>query len=700
MTNPKRAASGFIAELRRRRVLRTLALYIVGAWVLMQVADVVFPALDIPERAIRYLLLAAVVGFPVALVFGWFFDITADGIQRTGRADAAEAEAALRLRAPDYILLAALAAVLAAIVYGTVGTVVELPVDARDTSPVAGRPREAGLPMVGVLPFTYRGTGEDAEFFAGGVHDDLLTQLSRLSGLRVVSRTSVLAYENTTKTIPVIGSELGADVILEGGVQVAAGHIRINAQLIDARSDEHLWAETFDRELTPANLFAVQTDIAQAIARALQATLTQGEVDDLGIVPTDSMAAYRAYHSGMEKGSPVSGNSDVVAAQADLERAIDLDPRFTLAMSELVGLLAARTRVQDDARIERIEELVARIGDIAPGSVEHLQAQAFYTYYLVRDYALADELISAARTRAPSNLRLLTIQTYIARRAGDYERLLELTREGLRLEPSVPLWDDLLVNRLMLLRRYRAARDHAVSMEDRNDFTEFTLRKLALAEHGDLARYGEEIKAYNESLPSESRRSRAGDQLFEAYLLNRNFSAAASLLAEFPDSTDEALAFGYIPFNLFMPMVLHLLSGDQAALADAASTVVDTFSFDDSLSSPVFLDLHPQQQLFLALASGKRREARLALEKLQALIERDGTERLGRYAEYCRGLALLERAGDTVRCLRNATREPGYALPFLEPHLPFYDAVRDAAPFRQMMAEFAGTDWLAPYPGQ
>jgi TolB-like protein len=233
-------------------------------------------------------------------VFGWFFDITPQGIQRTGRVTESEAQASAALRLSDYLLLAALAAVLVAIIYGTVGTLVDLPLEGADAESTVRAPRSSGEPMIGVLPFSYRGTGEDAAFFASGVHDDLLTQLSQLSALRVVSRTSVLAYADTTKKITEIGRELGADAILEGGVQLAGEQIRINAQLIDARTDEHLWAQTYDRKLTPENIFSVQSDIARAISAALEATLTPEESRALDVIPTRNMAAYRAFHEAMQ----------------------------------------------------------------------------------------------------------------------------------------------------------------------------------------------------------------------------------------------------------------------------------------------------------------------------------------------------------------------------------------------------------------
>lgn len=230
----------------------------------MQVADVVFPALDIPERAMRYMLAGALLGFRIAVVLGWFYEVGAHGVRRTGPAGPGERDAAQALRRPDYLILVALAGIAATILYGTVSSVVEMPGQAY-------RERTEGPPMVAVLPLVSKSLDGEGEFFAVGVHDDLLTQLAQLQSIRVISRTSVLEYKNSEKNIRDIGLELGADAILEGGIQKSGDRIRINAKLIDARTDEHLWSHTYDRVLSPADIFDVQADIARAISTAMNA---------------------------------------------------------------------------------------------------------------------------------------------------------------------------------------------------------------------------------------------------------------------------------------------------------------------------------------------------------------------------------------------------------------------------------------------
>jgi TolB-like protein len=476
-------------ELRRRRVFRTAALYIVGAWLVLQVADVIFPALDIPERALRYVLFGSVLGFPAVLVFGWFFDIGADGISRTQPAGPGEAAASLPLRRVDYVLLVALLAVAGAIVYNMAGRVAEEPTFVRER--VADGP-----PMVAVLPFTAASLGGDSEFFANGVHDDLLTQLAQLESIRVISRTSVLEYRETTLNIREIGAELGADVILEGGVQSAGDRIRINAQLIDAYSDEHLWAQTYDRELTAANIFDVQTEIARAISAAMRTTLTPQDVRQLAIIPTENMAAYREFRRAVEIRDTQRVWKNEGYRQA-LEHAIELDPTFTRAMADLVGHLTFTNffHQEDTESLPRAEEVLEQIRMLAPDSVDHLLAKFFYTYYALKDYPQAYAIIQQAERLAPSDTRILEVKTFIQRRLGDFDGRIEVFRQLAQLDPRNPQHVDNLAWNLMWTHQY----DGAQAVIDATGFDSYNLdhlrNTLRMREHGDIGRWAAGVEA-------------------------------------------------------------------------------------------------------------------------------------------------------------------------------------------------------------
>ena len=189
-------------------------------------------------------------------------------------------------------------------------------------------------PSIAVLPFANRSANPDDAYFVDGIHDDLLTYISKISAIKTISRTSVMRYRNSDKTIPEIASELGVSTVLEGGVQRAGQQIRINVQLIDAQSDEHLWAEIYDRHLSAGNIFAIQSEISKAISEALQAVLSPAEQRRLQAIPTESLEAYESYLLGKQRMARRDTES-LKEAVDYLSKAVEMDPQFALAWSTL-----------------------------------------------------------------------------------------------------------------------------------------------------------------------------------------------------------------------------------------------------------------------------------------------------------------------------------------------------------------------------
>lgn len=266
----------FLERVKQRKIGQWGLAYIAGAWVVAQVVDVVAEPFGLPLGTHRGVLIALAFGFPLVLILAWYHG-------ERGRQ---------RVSGTELLAVTGLLLVL--------GIVLARWAPARgesSTRRATGVPD--GLPSVAVLPFEDRGTSDDdGAFFAAGMHDDLLTQLSKLAGLRVISRTSVMQYADSEVPIRAIGEELGVDAVLEGGVQRAGNRVRLNLQLIDARSDDHMWAETYDRELTVANVLGIQSEIARLVADALEATLTPEEEDRLTRPTTDQLAAYDLYLRG------------------------------------------------------------------------------------------------------------------------------------------------------------------------------------------------------------------------------------------------------------------------------------------------------------------------------------------------------------------------------------------------------------------
>ena len=311
--------SSFFAELRRRNVVRAAIAYMVTAWLLAQIADLVLENFRAPEWVMQALLILLAVGLPVTLMVAWAFEFTPAGIQRESEITGEPAATEHTSRRFDRIIIAVLVLALASSLYANFS----------DRMLPETREQASGR-TIAVLPFENRSASDEDAFFVDGIHDDILTHLTRIGTIKVISRTSVERFADTNLSIPEIGAELGATSILEGGVQRAGDRVRVNVQLIDADSDEHLWAETYDRELTARNVFSIQSEIAAAVAVAMRTALTDDEQKRIASVPTDNLEAYEAYLLGKQRLAKRTGAS-LREAQEYFLRATELDPQFALA---------------------------------------------------------------------------------------------------------------------------------------------------------------------------------------------------------------------------------------------------------------------------------------------------------------------------------------------------------------------------------
>ena len=275
---------------------------------------------------------------------------------------------------------------------------------------------------IAVLPFANRSAQADDAYFAEGMHDDLLAQLSRVGDLRVISRTSVMRYAETDKPIPEIARELGVGVILEGGVQRAGNRVRINVQLIDARTDTHLWSQTFDRELTVANLFDIQSEITRAIATELESVLDGPGTVKGEALPTQSTEAYDAYLLGTSLYSLDKGGPEAISrAAAAFGKATAIDPNFSDAYArKAVAHVALAWWTVDTAENRRLaQQALERARALAPEALETRVADGYYRYWGLHDYAGASEAARLALEQWPQEPRLWLLRANSARRAGD-----------------------------------------------------------------------------------------------------------------------------------------------------------------------------------------------------------------------------------------------------------------------------------------
>jgi len=319
-----------ISEIRKRNLLRAAVTYGVVSWLLMQIADVLLDAFDAPGWIFRAFIILLATGFPVALILAWFFELTTSGLVRNEDLPENYVQDDKYKRFLNPVIIAMLSA---AVLLFTLDKFVWT------GNPITGEPeavvaRSGAVNSLAVLPFANRSSQADDAYFVDGIHDDLLTMLARIDSFNVVSRTSVMRYRDSDKSIPEIGRELHVDYVLEGGVQRAGANVRVNAQLIEAQQDQHAWAETFDRELSTENLFAIQSEIARAIATALDAKLSPKDESRLDTVPTDNLVAYEDYLKGRQ--SLLQRNTVAYEkALVQFKAAIALDENFASAYAGL-----------------------------------------------------------------------------------------------------------------------------------------------------------------------------------------------------------------------------------------------------------------------------------------------------------------------------------------------------------------------------
>ena len=446
-----------LAELRRRNVFRLALAYIVTAWVVVESASLLLSIFKAPDWVAQAVVILLAAGFPVALVFAWMFEITPDGIKhdREIRPGSGEAIAANRY----LVLITVVMTMLAAGLFVVDRFLLDTTQTAADTVILDD------TPVVAVLPFETVGSA-DAVVLADGLHHDLLTRLSRLRAFSVISRTSMMEYADTAKNIREIGAELGAGFILEGGVQRVGDRVRVNAQLIDATVDKHLWADTYDRAMTAGDLFAIQSDLAVDIAEQLKLTLTPGDRRQIAGAPTHNTEAYAAYLRALAtRDNPELGQERLALAHREIVKAVELDPEFVEAWTQFVRHSGGWPMIWDsaDAMLTDVTDALETIRTLAPNSYEAGVAEVYYVYFALNDFEAVLPAIARLEARGALGADALYMRGKGLRRAGKIAEAYRAYQAAARLNPrSLPVTGDLLTTSLML-RDCRRAGFHAAA---------------------------------------------------------------------------------------------------------------------------------------------------------------------------------------------------------------------------------------------
>ena len=453
------ASPGFLSELRRRNVFRAAAFYAASAWLLVQVATQVFPFFQIANWLVRWIIVAAAIGFPFWVLFAWFYEWTPQGLQRETRTAPLPPEARRSRRNVDRWIMAMLAV-----------AVVLLLTDKFVLREKAGQITGSPEKSIAVLPFENLSSDKENAFFTDGVQDEILTNLSRIADLKVISRTSVMNYKSgAPRNLREIGQQLGVAHIVEGSVQRAANKVRVNAQLVDARTDAHLWAQTYDRDL--ADVFAIQSEIAKAIADQLQAKLSPNEKKAIEQPPTTDLAAFDLYSRAksllLTAVFSATGDPDRRKAIEFLDEAVKRDPSFFDAYCQLAyaheSLYAVMGSDHTPARLALAEAAMQAATRLRPDAAETHFARAQYLYYGLRDYAGALAELEIARRALPNDPRLPELTGYILRRRGQQEEGLQNLERAAELDPR----NFFTLQQIALSYQYLQRRSEAITALDR-----------------------------------------------------------------------------------------------------------------------------------------------------------------------------------------------------------------------------------------
>ena len=467
---------GFFTELKRRNVFRVGIAYIVGAWLLAQVADLALDVIGAPDIVLRSLAVVLALGFFPAVIFAWAFEMTPEGVKRESEVDRSQSITGHTGNKLNVVTIVMLIAAVAFVVVERYlpGRAVPAPGSGSQQAQLEETNTPAPLSVneksIAVLPFANRSNQDDDLFFTDGIHDDLLTQLAKIHELTVISRTSVMEYRDTRKNLKEIGAELNVGNILEGGIQKVGNRVRINAQLIEVATDRHLWAETFDRELTAENIFDIQSEISRKIVAAIAVELTPQEEQLLSEVPTQNLAAYEAYLRAREIiYSSNYSRSQEAAAQPWLEKAIALDPEYAEAHAELADIYGQaywRGIDTSEAFLAKYRGTIERALELNPDSPSALRASANYYYRVENDYQKSLMLLKQALENAPGDVDLHGDIGLSQRRLGLWQESIASFRKTLELDPSNRYYLSLMVETMLATQDWQDILDNTEPLED------------------------------------------------------------------------------------------------------------------------------------------------------------------------------------------------------------------------------------------
>ncbi len=657
-----------IAELKRRNVIRMAGLYLVGAWLLVQVSGTLLPMFGAPDWAARSLVVVLAIGFLPALAFAWIFELTPDGIKRDAEVPPEQSIAPQTARRMEHVTVVVLVLALGLFAFdkfvlapkreaahdaavASAGAVASTPPAA--TSPGTAA---ASTKSIAVLPFENLSEDKANAYFADGIQDQILTGLAKIGDLKVISRTSTLSYASKPGNLREIAQTLGVANILEGSVQKAGNRVRINVQLIAAATDTHLWAETYDRDLD--DIFAVQSEVAQKIAEAMAATISRNELEALQRKPTDNPAAYRAFLKARSFNVLISTDRKTVDARLDAYReAVRLDPGFALAWAELAWEenRAIWVGIDDTGKMQaEANAALARARELAPDLPQVEIARAVNLYYEKRDFTGALAVLEAVKSRLPGDQDLWMFTGFVARRVGHWDESAAAFERARELAPN----DAALTYHLGVTRAAQGdcvaanqALDASLALE--RDPSAVYMKLLCAWNSDDLAQADAIAARFDDGKPAT--KALLGFQALYRHDYAKASSLLAGAIASGSDLQTDGHFNGYIPARVDWQMK-RALAEERLGHADVAKALYRSMA-DEARKALAGSPRNPNVQaawhaaLGLALAStgeaeAARAQGQLAIEAVpESLDKLEGPVWQGMVAE------IYARSGDAARAL-------------------------------------------------
>ncbi len=722
-----------LTELKRRHVWRVAAAYALTAWLLLQLASIVLPAFGAPGWTMMALIVLFAIGFIVTVVFAWVFEVTPTGIRRTEaasspdvRAEPAHRAVGRKLNAVILVVLVLAIAVLGWRVYalrhrpqaGTpaVAAATESPSLSPSPTPSPSPAASASAPAkplasiteqpiparsIAVLPFENLSADKKNAYFAAGIQDLILTKLADISGLKVIARTSTAKYASHPASLTEIGKQLGVATILEGSVQKAGNRVLINVQLINARTNAHIWAKAYTKTLI--DVFGVEGEVAGKIATALDAKLSPAQTADLAAVPTTNRAAYDAFLRAEYQanlGNTNYATANWKAAIPLYRKAVEADPKFALAYarlsfveSELAWFGGAGESVEQLNRSARAD--ARRALKLSPRLAAAKLALGFTEYYGHRNYPAALKAFSAVVKLAPNNANALAARGYVQRRMARFNAAIGSLGRALTLDPQNSSLAYELGVTYMLASRYPGAErtfQRALAIDPHNLNAKEAYSAAILLGSGDVARAMAVVQ---------------GDQPAMKFIrygllaLQRKYAAALDVINSIPDTPDNfppsaGSKAGYLADT-------YLLMGDTAKARALYAQDLTKMRAQLKLQQGDNLVRVWQEIADDQLGLGHVARALAALGKAQAIVDaaRDAVSGPSHTEINASYYAQAHRADLAVPLLARALASPGIGNTYSPVMLwldPAWDSIRRDPRFQALLKKYAKYKPAVIYP--